>query len=125
MAYTLGAAIGAAGEVLSAAVSASLTKTFSTTVTVSESETQSFSRMLEGSAGKRTCFVLWVLYEQYSFANADGTPFTDPNYVFDPGTQDPGSSRYYDLQIAGGQAEATAYVFDMASGKLEQMKLVD
>lgn len=124
-AYTVGAEIGASGDVLSASVSASLTQTFSTTVTVSESETRSFARQLEGSEGKRTCFVLWVLYEQYSFTHEDGTPFTDPYYAFDPGIEDPGSDRFYQLQIAGGQAEATAYVFDMGSGKLESMVTVD
>jgi hypothetical protein len=125
MSYTLGGEIGAAGEVLSASLSASLTKTFSTSVTVSESATKSFSRELDGTEGKRTCFVLWVLYEQYSFAHEDGTPYEAPGYTFDPGTKDAGSARYYQLQIAGGQAEATAYVFNMDSGKLEQMNSVD
>lgn len=118
LALTLGAEVGGGYGGFSAKVSTSLTTTFSTTVTVSQSTTTSFTRTLEGVEGKRTRFVLWVLRERYSFANEDGTPFVDENYVVEKGIEDPITGKFYMLEIAGGQAEATKYIFDLKSDKL-------
>ena len=118
IALTLGAEVGGTFEGFSAKVSTSLTTTFSTTVTVSQSTTTSFTRTLEGIEGKRTRFVLWVLRERFSFANEDGTPFTDENYVVEKGIEDPISGKFYMLEISGGQAEATKYIFNLKSDKL-------
>jgi hypothetical protein len=125
MALTIGSEVGGEFEGFSAKVSTSLTTTFSTTVTVSRSATTSFTRTLEGVEGKRTRFVLWVLRERYSFANEDGTPFTDPNYVVDKGIQDPVTEQFYLFEISGGQAEATKYIFNMKSDKLLGTVLLD
>ena len=119
LALTLGAEVGGSYGAFSAKVTTSLTTTFSTTVTVSQSTTTSFTRTLEGVEGKRTRFVLWVLRERYSFANEDGTPFADENYVLENGgIEDPVTGEFYILEIAGGQAEATKYIFDLKSNKL-------
>jgi len=125
IALTLGSEVGGSFEGFSAKVSTSLTTTFSTTVTVSQSTTTSFTRTLEGIEGKRTRFVLWVLRERFSFANEDGTPFTDENYVVEKGVEDPITGKFYMLEISGGQAEATKYIFDLKSDKLLDTVTVD
>ena len=79
---------------------------------------------LNGEANKRTCFVLWVLFEQYSFVDSHGNPFTDPNYVFDPGFYDEGGDRYYAFQVCGMQYEIGKYVFDLDTNQLVSTSFV-
>lgn len=122
IATTLTSEVGAEFEGISAKVSASLTKTFSTTVTFEQSKTEEFSRTLEGLAGKRNIFVLWVLKERYSFVNEDGTPFFDPNFEFPDTPQDPLTGRPYMFEISGGRAEAVVYYFNLKSDKLQGME---
>ena len=123
-AWTLGATVGGEYEGLKAEINGSITKTFETAFTVSEQEEKSISKTLQGEPNKRTCFVLWVLVEQYSFVDKDGKPFTDPNYEFDPGFYDAGGDKYYAFQTCGTQYEIGKYVFDLTTNELVSMEVI-
>lgn len=67
---------------LSANVSATLSESYSTSVTIIEETTETFIRTVRGSPGKQTRFITWSLVERYTFTDSDGDPFTDPSYEF-------------------------------------------
>jgi Insecticidal Crystal Toxin, P42 len=117
-AWSLGASLGLEYSGLKASVEGSITKTFETSFTVTEQEERSISKTLQGEANMRTCFVLWVLVEQYSFVDQNGNPMTDPNYEFDPGFYDEGGDAYYSFQSCGSQYEIGKYIFDLATNEL-------
>jgi hypothetical protein len=125
IAATITSEVGGEFEGISSKVSTSLTVTFSTTYTVSRSYSETFVETLNGVAGKRNLFVLWVLMERFSFVNADGTPFSDPNYEFPEMRKDPVSGKPYMFEIAGSRAEAVLYCFDPESGKLLETKTLN
>lgn len=62
--------------------STSLTQTFGTSISVSESTTESETYSITVSGNTTAVFEVWNLVEQYTFSNADGTPYEDPNYRF-------------------------------------------
>lgn len=65
---------------LSASVSGTLSQSYSTTVEVREETSETFTRTVRGTPGKQTRFMVWALTERYTFTDANGDPFTDPNY---------------------------------------------
>lgn len=79
---------------------------------------------MQGEAGKRTCFVLWTLYEQYRFVDQNGNPYTDPNYVFNPGFYDAGGDSYYAFRYCGAQYEIGKYVFNLTTNALESEEYI-
>ncbi|HEX6791576.1 MAG TPA: hypothetical protein VF247_09730 [Candidatus Krumholzibacteria bacterium] len=117
-AYSLGATVGAEYKGIKAEVEGSITRTFGSSFTVMEQEERSISKTLQGEAGKRTCFVMWVLVEQYSFVDKDGNPFVDPNYVLDPGFYDEAGDRYYAFCVTGTQYEIGKYIFNLETNQL-------
>lgn len=117
-AYSLGASVGAEYKGIKAQVEGSITKTFGSSFTVTEEEERSVSKTLNGEAGKRTCFVMWVLMEQYCFVDREGNPYEDPNYEFDPGFYDDGGDCWYAFRACGTQYEIGKYVFDLTSNEL-------
>ena len=67
---------------LSLGVEVTLSQTFSTAVTVSEETSDTFSQTVTGEDGKIVHYQVWQLVEYYTITDADGAPFTDPNYTF-------------------------------------------
>jgi hypothetical protein len=109
-AWTLGASVGADIKGVQAQVQGSITRTFETAFTVKLEETVSISRTLQGEANRRTCFVLWVLVEQYSFVDSEGKEFTDPNYELHPGFYDQGGDKHYDIPGNSSRSENTCLI---------------
>jgi len=64
-----------------ASLSASLSETFSHSITVSKSEekTQEFST--SSIDGEVVVFTVWQLYERFEIVNQDGTTWSDANYA--------------------------------------------
>jgi hypothetical protein len=122
--YSLGATVGAEYKGIKAEVEGSISHTFGSSFTVTEQTEESVSRTLQGEAGKRTCFVMWVLIEQYSWVDGDGNPYSDPNYIFDRGFYDEGGDAYYAFQSCGMQYEIGKYVFDLDTNQLVSMERV-
>ena len=123
-AWSLGASVGLDYKGVKAEVEGSITKTFGTAFTVMEQTTQTLSKTLQGEANKRTCFVLWVLVEQYTFVDKNGNAFTDPNYEFDPGFYDEGGDKYYAFQSCGTQYEIGKYIFNLTTNELVSAEYV-
>lgn len=72
---------GLSYSVLSASVSGTLSETFSSSVAVSETNSETFTKRVTGKDGKVVQFMVWELVEEYSITDADGEPLTDENYV--------------------------------------------
>ena len=68
---------------LSLGISVMLSETFSTAVTVSEETSETFTKTVFGEDGKTVHFQVWELVEYYTITDANGVPFTDPNYNFE------------------------------------------
>jgi hypothetical protein len=64
-------------------VSHTITETFSESVEVSEEESEEVTHTVTGLTGKTVIFSVWESVEQYSFTDAEGNPYIDPNYTFD------------------------------------------
>ena len=79
---TSGKKAGVDFGVLSATVSGTLSEVFSSSVTVSESRTETFSEGVTGKPGKVLQFIVWELVETYRFCDAEGNPVISENYVF-------------------------------------------
>jgi len=118
-AYTLGASFGADYNGLSGTIEASITKTFTTSITVSEQTMTSVEKILRGDAGMITCHIMWVLVERYTFVDENGDRLADPNYVFTQGFQDPVTDTWHDFEITGTQEHVAKYVFDDTGALLE------
>jgi hypothetical protein len=67
---------------LGAKVGGTISQTFGTSVTVSQSQTVSETYQMTIAGNTTAVFEIWNLQEQYTFVNADGTPYEDPNYTF-------------------------------------------
>jgi hypothetical protein len=63
-----------------ASLSASLTETFSKSLTVSEESTDSKEFGCSSIQGKKIVFTVWQLVERYQIVNRDGTAWCDSNY---------------------------------------------
>ena len=68
---------------LSASVSGTLSQTFSSSVTVEESRTETFEKSVSGEPGKIIQFQVWELVDTYSFCDASGAPLEHVDYYFD------------------------------------------
>lgn len=80
---SISASVGASYGLLSASVEATLSESFSTSVTVYEERSETFEKRVRGKTGKTVQFMVWELVERYSFTDQDGEPFTDDLYEFD------------------------------------------
>jgi hypothetical protein len=116
--WSLGGSVTATLKACSATIEASISKTFSRQVTVSESKEESISEHLVATPGKLTKYMLWVLVDRYSFVHEDGTLFTDECYEFNPGLYDPTLDSYYQFEIKGKESRVKDYVFDQETGEL-------
>ncbi|NNE44812.1 MAG: hypothetical protein HKN12_11450 [Gemmatimonadetes bacterium] len=90
MAYARTVSVGVDGGAttpvvsLTTAVEESIEFSFSTEVEVSLEESVAYTQGVEGRAGKIVIFMLWELVERYSVVDAEGNPYTDPSFEFDP-----------------------------------------
>jgi hypothetical protein len=87
---------------LSAGIEVTLSQSFSTSVTVSEESSVSFTKTVSGENGKIVHFQVWELVERYTITDSKGEPFTDPNYLFEP----------VELHIRGVAVALEATTFD-------------
>jgi hypothetical protein len=69
---------------LSLGVEVSISRTFSTSVTVSSESSESFTKTVFGEDGKIVQFQVWELVERYTITDPAGEPFTDPAFAFEP-----------------------------------------
>lgn len=69
---------------LSLGVEVSISRTFRTSVTVSNESSESFTKTVFGEDGKIVHFQVWELVERYTITDTAGKPFTDPAFVFEP-----------------------------------------
>lgn len=67
--------------VLSANVSEAVSRSFSTSVTITEAVTRIFKETVRGTSGKTVRFMVWELVERYTLTDENGDPFTDPNFA--------------------------------------------
>lgn len=81
---SLSATVGAEFRVLSASVSGTLSQTFSSSVNISESTTETFTKSVTGKDDKVIQFMVWELVEDYRFTDAEGNALEDPNFVLAP-----------------------------------------
>ena len=116
--------IGAEGtfEWLKVSVEATITKTFTTSVTLSQSQERSYSKHLVGDAGKITCHTLWSLVDQYRWSDGGKALYTDPNYQFTFGQAD-ARGRPVELEVRGQQLFLMKSTFDQ-NGVLERSELL-
>jgi len=78
-AETVSASGGLDLGVLTANVSLALSQSFSTSVTIMEARTETFTKMVRGTAGKTVRFMAWESVERYTISDENGAPFSDPN----------------------------------------------
>lgn len=67
---------------LSLGVEVTLSQSFSTAVEVTEESSETFTKTVWGEEGKVKHFQVWELVEEYTITDAEGRPFTDPQYEF-------------------------------------------
>lgn len=76
--------VGYSGTGVLASVNYAVTNTFGTTKGISKEKTVSVTQTVSGIRGKTVIFMLWELVERYSICDANGDPYTDPSFEFDP-----------------------------------------
>ena len=69
---------------LTASVEVTISQSFSTSVTISEEMTVEETYKVFGEDGKYVQFQVWEGVEIFTITDADGNPYTDPYYVFEP-----------------------------------------
>ncbi len=69
-------------DAIAASLSGSLSETFTTSREVSEEESVEVTHQVTGIDGKTVIFSVWRSVERYTFVDADGNVYTDPNYTF-------------------------------------------
>ena len=79
---SLTAEVGLDFKILSARVSGTLSETFSSSLSVSDSKTETFTKIVRGKEGKVLQFMVWELVEVFRFCDAEGNPVVSDNYVF-------------------------------------------
>ena len=84
IAHTLNAQLGgsATGQLITGSLGYSLSHTFQTTVEVTEEESSSVTRTITGMDGKTVIYSMWGSVERYTIVDANGNPYTDPNFTF-------------------------------------------
>jgi hypothetical protein len=110
-ARTLGASASLTTGGYSAGISGSMTSTFGTQTTVTELKETIEEHWLMAVPGQTTKYMQWKLVDRFSFSNADGTPFTDENYSFDPGIKDDLLGTWYQIEVGGYETEDVPYTF--------------
>jgi hypothetical protein len=76
--------VGGSWSFFSASVSATLSQTFTTRVEVRADTTVSVTEELTGEPGVARVMTFWVLVDEYTITDAEGNPYSDPNYVVAP-----------------------------------------
>jgi len=76
--------IGGSWDFFSAKVSGTLSQTFTTRVEVRADTTVSVTEELAGEPGIARVMTFWVLVDEYTITDAEGNPYSDPNYVIAP-----------------------------------------
>ena len=69
---------------LKASVEVTISQSFSTSVTLSEETTIEETYKVFGEDGKYVQFQVWEGVEIFTITDAEGNPYTDPSYVFEP-----------------------------------------
>ncbi len=69
---------------LSASVEVTISQSFSTSVTISEEMTVEETYKVFGEDGKYVQFQVWEGVEIFTITDAEGNPYADPYYVFEP-----------------------------------------
>jgi hypothetical protein len=80
---TVTAGLGANIAGISAGIERTLSRTFSTSVTVFEERTRQVAITIAGEPGQLIDVRLWRLIDTYSLTDAEGNPITHHQYVFD------------------------------------------
>ena len=70
-------------EVAGAKLSGSLSETFGSSVTITEETEITVTRTMAGVDGKTVIYSVWTSVERYSFVDAEGNPYVEPNYTFE------------------------------------------
>jgi hypothetical protein len=60
----------------------SLSEAFGSTVEITEESAVEVTRTMNGVEGKTVIYSVWTSVERYSFVDADGNPYEDPNFTF-------------------------------------------
>lgn len=76
-------AVQAPKEIVGAKLGGSLSEAFSSQVQITEETSVEVTRTMNGIDGKTVIYSVWTSVEHYSFVDADGNPYTDPNFTFD------------------------------------------
>jgi hypothetical protein len=71
---------------LSAGVSTALSESYSTSVSITESVSETFTRIARGSSGTTTRFMIWGLVERYTSTDENGEAIEHPDYEIVPDT---------------------------------------
>lgn len=103
---TLTAETGIDLQGLSAKLQTTLSRTFSTAVTVTVERSQEITISVTGEAGKLIDVRVWRLVDTYTLTGADGAPLSDPGYVFDSADRSMSWSTVvgtYPVQVKFGQ----------------------
>ena len=84
IAHTLNASLGASapGQVITGSLGYSFSYTFGTSVTVNEEHNRTVTRTVTGEDGKTVIYSVWGSVERYTIVDANGNPYTDPNFTF-------------------------------------------
>jgi hypothetical protein len=84
IAHTLNSSLGASatGQAITGSLGYSLSYTFQTTVTVNEEHSTTVTRTVSGIDGKTVIYSVWSSVELYMIVDAEGNPYTDPNFTF-------------------------------------------
>lgn len=76
------AELGLTYQGLGAKVAGTINQTFGTSIAINQEETVTETYNMTIAGHTTAVFEVWNLQEEYTFVNADGTPYEDPNYTF-------------------------------------------
>jgi hypothetical protein len=76
-------AVQAPKEIVGAKLGGSLSEAFGSEVQVTEETSVEVTRTMNGIDGKTVIYSVWTSVEHYSFVDANGDPYEDPNFTFD------------------------------------------
>lgn len=83
-AETISGTAGLSTGGITASIEDAVTKSFSTSTTIQQETTTTYTYSVSGTAGKVTVFNVWTLVDTYSLTDKDGNTFADAGYHFAP-----------------------------------------
>ncbi len=70
-------------EIAGAKLGGSLSEAFGSSVEITEEESVEVTRTMTGLEGKTVIYSVWTSVERYTVVDANGNPYTDPNFTFE------------------------------------------